>query len=249
MKKRTDPEPRRKGPSAALRPFACGIDWITCTATNSGSGGELWALGDHLLRQDDAVNDAPVPWQMKGYRGWHTTHTRLGARPGSILLSLSGQKSFNNWRDTIAAAENCSRLDCAVDVSCDSPIPTIARDVYREMGHRPLRSGRPSSSRLILGSDGGSTVYIGSRSSEYFGRVYDKGVEQKTHPPGQWWRWELEIKGESAMRVANQILTADAEQGAIGSLVNQWFRARCGWSLPIPDTIAVRNCQPETTST
>jgi hypothetical protein len=249
VKKRTKTEPRRKGPSGALRPFACGIDWITCTATDSGSGGELWAFGDSLIRQDDAIDDTPVPWQMKGYRGWHTSHTRLGSRPGSVLLSLSGQKSVDNWRNALATAENCSRLDCAVDVTSDPPMPTLAGDIYRDMGHRPLRNGRPSTSRLILGSDGGSTVYIGSRQSEFFGRVYDKGVEQQTHSRGQWWRWELEVKGDSAYRVAHRLLEADVESAAIGSIVGDWFRERSGWCLPFPSAPAISNGGLEPTST
>jgi hypothetical protein len=246
--KRTNTELRSKGPWKGLRPTGACVDWITLTATPEGSGGQLWAIGERLLRQDDSVGDCALPWQMKGYRGWHTPHVRMGSRPSGVLLSLSSQKSSDNWRDALAAAENCSRLDCAVDVRCDPPKPTVALDIYRNMGHKPSRSGRPSSSRLIMGSDGGSTVYIGSRQSEFFGRVYDKGIEQQTHRRGEWWRWELEVKGSSAKVLSHQLSSVDVESVAIGCIVARWFRERCGVSFTFSDAIALCKWEPEPTT-
>jgi DNA relaxase NicK len=185
---------------------------------------------------------------MKGYRGWHSPHVRMGSRPGGVLLSLSAQKSGDNWRDAFAAAENCSRLDLAVDVRSDPPVNAIALDIYRQMGHRPLRNGRPSSSRLILGSDGGSTVYIGSRQSDFFGRVYDKGVEQQTHRRSEWWRWELEVKGRSAKVLAHQVSSVDVESVAIGCIVAGWFRRRCGLAFPFSEDLALCKWEPESTT-
>ena len=248
MKKRTNPEVSRKGPWKGLRPTAASVDWITLTATPGGSGGQLWAIGERLLRQDDAIGNCALPWQMKGYRGWHSPHVRMGSRPSGVLLSLSSQKSVDNWRDAFAAAENCSRLDLAVDVHCNPPVPSVALDIYREMGHRLLRSGRPSSSRLIMGSDGGSTVYIGSRQSDFFGRVYDKGVEQETHGRGHWWRWELEVKGRAAKVLAHQVSLLDVESIGIGSIVARWFRSRCGRAFPFSDELALCKWEPEPTS-
>lgn len=50
----------------------------------------------------------------------------------------------------------------------------------------------------------GHTVYFGSRESDVFLRVYEKGLEQKI--PVAWVRWELEIKHEKADVVARQIV-------------------------------------------
>ena len=247
--KRTNTERNRKGPWNALRPIAACIDWITCTATADGLGPQLWAIGERFLRDDDAVDDRALPWQMKGYRGWHSSHVRLGSRPSGCLLSLSGQQSSNKWRDAFMAAENCSRLDLAVDVTCDPPMAMLARHIYAKMIHGPLRNGRPSSSRLIVGSDGGSTAYIGSRQSEFFGRVYDKGIEQKTHSRGQWWRWELEVKGDAAKRVAHTIISSEDEGMAIGSINADWFRSRLGDCYPFSGKLAVRNREQSSTST
>lgn len=46
-------------------------------------------------------------------------------------------------------------------------------------------------------NEGGKTLYIGSRTSEGFMRVYDKGIESGSG--GDWIRIELELKGEKAI--------------------------------------------------
>lgn len=49
---------------------------------------------------------------------------------------------------------------------------------------------------LITGNDGGATCYVGSRTSEAFLRIYDKGIESGTHD--NWIRVELELKASKA---------------------------------------------------
>lgn len=63
-----------------------------------------------------------------------------------------------------------------------------------------------------------------------------------------WWRWELECKGETAWNVAKAIAGADAEQLAIGSTVAHWFRAKCGWQIPLDGPSALNKWEPQTTT-
>jgi DNA relaxase NicK len=106
-------------------------------------------------------------------------------------------------------------------------VTTLSREIYRDVAHvRPV-NGRPPTRSLILSGDGGSTVYIGARSSEQYGRVYDKGVQSRTREKGFWWRWEVEFKGELSYLYANQLLQVDDRPGLISSKVAHWFRTRC----------------------
>ncbi len=57
----------------------------------------------------------------------------------------------------------------------------------------------------------GHTVYFGSRESETFTRVYDKGLEQHTHEPNQLLRFEIESKGEKAEKLGYQLMIHKAE--------------------------------------
>lgn len=58
-------------------------------------------------------------------------------------------------------------------------------------------------SREGVTEDKGATVYIGSRSSEKYTRIYDKGKEQNTDL--DWIRIEIELKGDRAVLAVNDI--------------------------------------------
>jgi DNA relaxase NicK len=83
-----------------------------------------------------------------------------------------------------------------------------------------------------VSSDGGSTAYIGSRVSECYARLYDKGVEQKAAEPGRWWRFELELKGVTAKSVAFSLQQTVAPAQQLQSIVADYARSRAALHLP-----------------
>lgn len=50
----------------------------------------------------------------------------------------------------------------------------------------------------------GNTLYIGSKKSDFFVRVYDKGLEQKVSVP--WVRWELQIRNAQGNAYADELI-------------------------------------------
>lgn len=242
---------RRRRPQPSKLPCkvrSAHVDWITCTATRSGSGEALWRVGDTLLRQDQGVGEDVTPWQLHGYRGWSTGSVKLACRGESVLVSCSSSKCSQHWEECFSAAENCSRLDLAVDVDLDQVTLHLARDLYENVHRLPPLNGRPVKSTLIQNSDGGSTLYIGSRQSDLFARAYDKGVEQATHGPGRWYRFELEVKGDRALTVARTLHSAVAYPPQLLSMVARYFEERAGIRLPYKSSVAVCNGEPHHTS-
>lgn len=77
---------------------------------------------------------------------------------------------------------------------------------YRELKAGNVRCAT-SKANLIVGVEGGTTLYIGSRQSDKFLRIYDKAAEQQV--PGDWMRVELEIKGDTAHEIGRLYSTAD----------------------------------------
>lgn len=219
------------------------IDWITLTAKTNGLSDGLWRVGERFLCDNERVGYVPTRWQANGYRGWCSEGVRLGARSEGCIVSLSGLKCGENWHEAFTTAEHCSRLDLAVDVYLDPEMPTLTRDCYESLLHVPPGNGRPAKRTLIVNSDGGSTLYIGSRTSDRFARLYDKGIEQKTHPAGKWWRLELEIKGNSSHPAAEQLAAAEIHNAVCLATVADYFQQRAGVIIPHADTLAVRYCQ------
>lgn len=114
---------------------------------------------------------------------------------GECCRSLRSEGRFFTIVRQLAEIEGarCSRIDLAFDVDSRSVL---------DLAHAAVRAGafvspaNRNSWRTVEGGDGGLTVYLGSRQSERFLRIYDKAAQQKTG--GEWTRFELEVKGERA---------------------------------------------------
>jgi len=217
------------------------VDWLSCTSTTPDASHSLWNLALRLQPQRLPESEQPTRWHAHGYDGWSLTGLAVGARVDGVLLRLSGEQSANNWREAVSTADNVTRLDLAVDFESENPVTGVALDVYRQTSHRRSRTGRPATRSVHISSDGGQTAYVGSRASEQMGRVYDKGVEQRTHAPGLKWRFELELKKESALAAAKALVAAVDDRAELITTTLGWFRAR-GVRIPkVWPSFEVRN--------
>jgi len=92
---------------------------------------------------------------------------------------------------------------------------------------------------------GGGTLYVGSRSSDAFGRLYDKGALLNTQLPGtrqipiaQLWRAEIEYKAKrarAAWEASQALANGVARRTFIADTVLTWFQNH-GVYLPIMPT-------------
>jgi len=221
-----------KASSWPAKTVSSGVDWLTCTAKRDGSAEALWAVGERILSDNAAIGYVPARWEAHGYRGWRSDGVRFGGRTDGALVSLSGSKAVENWLDALTAAEHCSRLDLTVDVHLDAEVPSLTRDCYESLFHMPPQNGRPPQRTLINNSDGGSTLYIGSRVSDRFARLYDKGIEQQTARAGKWWRFELELKGNASPFAAASLLSAKSHERQCFDTVADFFRYRSAIVIP-----------------
>jgi DNA relaxase NicK len=95
------------------------------------------------------------------------------------------------------------------------------------------RQGRPWYVALLDEYGRGDTCYIGARSSENFGRIYDKGRESPEQYALGSVRFETEHKGTSAARLFEQLLDDSVEPSSFAcGYVAAFFESR-GVQLPI----------------
>lgn len=228
-------------PVSSGKIVAAAIDWCTATATTAESSENLWSVGERLIQESLLKGELTARWHGHGYDGWSVAGCSLGRRPDGVLLRLSGQKAGYHWCEAVSASDNVTRLDLAVDVECEPPVTSVAVDLYRDAGHGPSRNGRPPSRSIVRSSDGGATCYVGKRASEKMGRCYDKGVEQKSHQPGHWWRWELELKGDSAFHTAASLRQIDDYGRMLVATALGFFRERGGRPPAFEGPVAIIN--------
>lgn len=150
---------------------------------------------------------------------WHTEQPRqrkLFTMSGDDLLRMRRselhERTLCLWLDAFEDALNVPRLDIAFDTHDETVSPHRAYVAWHDQ--LLVTSARKITRVQSTGDNGdtaGYTVYIGSRSSEQFLRIYDKLAEQtaKRAPIPEdtlyWTRVELELKDRRARSALHQI--------------------------------------------
>lgn len=165
-------------------------------------------MGIHVDISGSAISDFIGHYQKK-----HTSTTPFGT--DAFLTSSFYLSIFSNFLNEIALYGHVTRLDLAIDdMGCQYFDMLELSSVFS--------SGSYSSKfkkwkELVKYESGGRrighTIYLGSRTSSIFLRIYDKQMEQNETriqnetPPilSPWIRWELELKGERAVQACNKI--------------------------------------------
>jgi hypothetical protein len=93
-----------------------------------------------------------------------------------------------------------TRIDIATDVKLEQPFDIGGWYSMAECGKAKTKAKKTA----LMISDTGKTLYVGSRTSEKYLRIYDKGGEQGGEQ-GVWLRAELEVKGRAANRLVDEI--------------------------------------------
>lgn len=140
-------------------------------------------------------------------------------------LSLTALSQFLKDLKTIG---HITRMDLAVDDKGDSQYFTcqqIEDYLHADRVVTKFRKYHIDKDFKTGGAVIGHTIYLGSRKSEAFLRIYDKKLEQQAKNPEfsdtPWVRWELELKNKRA-EVAADLLIAGASMGGVilGVLAN-----------------------------
>jgi len=199
-----------------------GIDWLTITCKSGDSDYELRQTMESLFVKLEHEGTIGKSWShIGGYRGARYASAAYATGRQGGLAVLSGAESERFWQDVMPMG-NPSRLDMQVTVLLKRP-QNLARLYYTS---RDTAKVKPAFA-MIDSSDGGSTLYVGRRSAEQFGRVYDKGVEAGSHRPGWLWRYEIELKARAA-RAGRDVLRTNQNgaSGVIRDTVYRWFNSR-----------------------
>lgn len=205
-----------------------GVDWLSCSAPRDAQGDLLWASGAALLAAERGAGNTEKPWRRYGLTGSLAGQVVLAYNAQHVFVQLSGERARTSWKDIHEVSSNTSRLDLQVTAKYDpSRTKTLSDRCYR-IATAHERNGRPATAAIIHNSAGGSTLYLGSRSSDRFGRLYDKGVESGTAAPGVLWRWEVELKRESARLTAGELSRIQDLELEVTGLVEAHFER---WGL------------------
>lgn len=221
---------RQPNAGEAVAVLAAGVDYITATAAEPAYADLLRALGwDLVYGQAEEGNDLR-PWLWKGYDGYTCGSVQTGSRSDGVLIRVSGGYAAECFTRIMPFAAHISRLDCAVTVR----LPEAANPAKEAYEQGPPEATAARGRRLSKGShietwSEGETVYLGSRKSARFGRLYNKGLESKEDAYRDAWRWEVEFKGPTTTALARSVSESGRQSEAVLAYVWDTYAA---WGLP-----------------
>jgi hypothetical protein len=206
--------------------ISAGIDWVTATGATGDTQGFVRSIGFDQLDAARRDGNAVHPWAWKGYRGWAGGGASMGTRDDGSIVRLTGDRAAGAGRTLCESGASISRLDVQATVRFDRDLPGLADEHAAEVQAHQRAGGINRNLRHQRGFGAGDSFYVGSRQSNYYGRVYDKGRESRDERYRQCWRYEVECKDDGAKQARQAVRAAEDISASSAAMVADWFGRR-----------------------
>lgn len=224
------------------------IDWLSVVADST----DINRIGPSI---------AADAWQVtKGQNGYDTGFVdyateckrfESSTRKDMGVLYVASSKAIGNMMRAIQTddhiealtaygldAGRATRIDLCFDVWDNGELASKLADVSRA-GLLKSRSRKQSVIQSTDGS-GGLTIYIGSRESPRFARIYNKSAQSSLKFPVT--RFELEAKSKFAAQLWGMLYRSENKNALRVAVLGVWNAFITSWGLPEIDTI-FNNCE------
>jgi DNA relaxase NicK len=144
------------------------------------------------------AGDRITDYHALGYHGVQCGDARWGINKQGVMAVLSADTSHELTPVMAYFADHWSRIDYAVTVIDRDDVFNPSEQYFWQWREKHPEGKGPLNVTRIQSTRGGSTLFLGSRGSARYTRVYNKHVESDgQYPPGSW-RFELELKREQS---------------------------------------------------
>lgn len=201
------------------------IDWISMTFKNGGSDEKKFlTLYSPRSETRSATPRNGYTTASKSSDGvlcmWHSNFPEMGLHvifDGSTLRNIFTRRGIHAeavLQEASRAGASITRLDLAADAE-NEQIDMVS--IWKAI-ERGDRVGTARKFSQMNGLAGGHTIYVGSRTSERFIRLYDKAAEMG-RPGVDWKRLELETKGMMARAATDAIQRGETLSSVFNAFV------------------------------
>jgi len=208
-----------------------GVDWLTMTTTEEARY-EEWKQAFSFVAAEEQMRGHK--WDEANWFGYHGEacgHAFIGRRRDGAMAKLTSAAAEQYGHLFSPDAVHVTRIDLQITAQFGVADPTLLQNLYKRCLMPRPTNGRPVKYSLLQNSEGGSTLYVGSRQSMRYGRVYDKGVEDKQAAPGTLWRYELEVKDQLADQAVAMLYGSAQPDRQIAGILGDFFKER---NVPVP---------------
>lgn len=224
--------PRIEGSGLSSRSWS-GLDWLSFTVDGDCKHQDVMEFAPARLavRMGPFSGRGNYTERYKLSPAGHLYHSPLDRREGYLLeftgsdlsvLRTAGveDEALLRWVLKHRALKNITRLDVALDLYGGDVCMSELVDAYR----RDAFETRPADLSVGLYDTnrgrGGVTLYLGSRKSQRFMRIYDKAAEQGLVGHEGWTRLELQTRKRFALDTARRVVGFGPEQVVVEHLAH-----------------------------
>jgi hypothetical protein len=177
---------------------SCGVDWVTLTTTAKKSKVAFWRYFNHIAAEDLQAGYKLVNGGAYGFYGKRARHALIAEKEERMMLQVSGKRA--QGAPTLCyQGDNCTRIDIQITFKVpDGDVSSWLFNAEKEAREHVRSRGKPPKVAMVVSNAKAETVYIGSRASEVFIRLYDKYAECEEEWARGCVRAEVEIKGNRA---------------------------------------------------
>lgn len=162
-----------------------------------------------LQSQDLKRASSLKPWTFQGYKGQQTDSIRFGIRGLDLIWESSGEKAASTLAFMAPSTGFALRCDLQVTLRFSTTLPAFGTSLIEySPGTTPIPLRSPIQRGVSTQTTGLWLGTVGRRTSPSYLRVYDKGVESKTAPPGVLWRVEVEAKNTHSRTLCRDHLSS-----------------------------------------
>ena len=207
-----------------------GIDYLSCTIPlEHPDCQKVLVVGHKLQKEEQREGNSYKQTQRFGYEGASCGQVFVGTGVQGALLQVSGFSAHKAFKMVKPYETKITRIDLQVTVWYDDDPMEIIRTYARvaENDAKVADNRTKRTIRKVEQNDGGYTLYVGARTSSYFGRLYDKARESKDVQYKNALRFEVEIKQERAQQAYDTLQSTKGDKNTrICAFVGEWYTAR-----------------------
>lgn len=165
----------------------------------------LGALGQELMQSEVERGSIKKGWGMSGFSGFKAGECEVGFRGEECMVRLMSDLAKNCWRSIYQTADHVTRIDLQYTLDHKSVAQPLIYKYYKQANRMSARRANGPKNNIVLGNDGGATLYCGTRWSNVFGRIYAKGPQSKDPLFETCIRYEVQYQRKLARLVARKV--------------------------------------------
>ena len=205
---------------------SAGLDWLTITTVSGEATDVLVETAREIVHTEMPADAIPDDWKAMGYTGQSYGPLKLGRRGiDEAILILSGHLADVVGETYTVPHDRVTRADFQVTVVLDEPNPFLAYNTKKAIEN--LTTARTDGKLwTYISSATGDTLSIGKRGRNRYIRFYDKSKDYTPSERGTYWRYEVELRRDTAKQAMRMMYEASDRHEFIAGQVFSSFQRR-----------------------